>query len=138
MSASTSTDKAVDQSIPSGLRWVYLLHAIGGGIFGLVWLFIPTLWGSWVNWGTVDPTITRLYGGAIVSIAFSSWLGYRAKSWSQLQILVIFDTALSVLTALAGLYEVLLADGPVFTWVIVAIGGFFTIAFSYYFNQLRG
>lgn len=138
MAMSTSAGSQGDQSIPNGLRWVYLLHAIGGGIFGLTWFFTPTLWGTLVNWGTVDPTITRLYGGAIVSIAFSSWLGYRANAWSQLQILVVFDIALSVLTALAGLYEVLLADGPVFTWVIIAISVFFTLAFSYYYKQVRG
>ena len=138
MSTATMADGQGNQSIPDGLRWAYLLHAIGGGVFGLAWLFIPKLYESWVKWGTLDPTITRLYGGAILSIAFSSWLGYRAEAWSHVQLLVRFDIALSVLTAMAGLYEVLLADGPVFTWVIIAIGVFFTIAFSYYFTQLHG
>lgn len=137
MSDSTVKAGQRDQPIPTGLSLVYLVHAIGGGIFGLAFFFIPHLWGEWVNWGSVDPTITRLYGAGLSSIAVASWLGYRAQDWSAVRILVVFDLALSVLTAMAGLYEVLVAGGPVFTWVIVGIAAFFTVAFSYYYYQLR-
>lgn len=137
MTNPTANEGERSQPIPGGLRWIYLIHAIGGGLFGLAFFLIPHIWAEWVNWGSVDPTITRFYGGGLLSIAVASWLGYRAQYWPAVRILVIFDVALSVLTALAGLYEVLVADGPVFAWVIIGIAAFFTIAFSYYYYQLR-
>lgn len=85
----------------------------------------------------MDPTITRLYGAGLLSIAASSWLGFRAHRWAAVRILVQFDVVLSVLTAIAGLYAVLAAGAPVFTWVIIGIAVFFTVALFYYYARLR-
>lgn len=133
-----SPDGPAAEPVPDALSGIDLLHAIGGGPFAVVGFFSPQLWWSVVNWGPVDPTITRLYGGAGSSIALGSGFGYRAESWGDVRILVRLDTAFAVLTGIPGLYEGLLGDGPVFTWVRIVIAAFFANTFSFYYQRLEG
>lgn len=122
--------------LPQGLRWVFLIHAIISAIFGLAFFFVPELWGEWVNWRTIDPTVTRVFGGGLLALAYASWLGYQASSWEAVRILVKFEIAFPALGFLAAIYEVLAANAPEFSWVIVASTAIFTVAFAYYYREL--
>lgn len=97
---------------------------------------VPELWGEFVDWRAVDPTITRTLGAGLLAVAVASWLGYRADAWEELRILVVFEIVFPAFTALAALYEVLLADAPAFTWVIVAVTVVFALAFGCFYRRM--
>ena len=136
MANTTATDGGSGAVLPMGITRLFLLHAIVAVVFGLTFLLVPNLWADVVGWGAVDVTITRLYGAGLLAIAWASWLGYGADTWSEVRLLVMLEVAFPGLTALAGLYELLLAGAPAFTWVIVVITGAFTVGFGYYAREL--
>ena len=49
----------------------------------------------------VDPLISRLLGAALLALAFSSLLGWLAKSWAQVALLVQTEAVFCLLGALA-------------------------------------
>ncbi|MFB6172971.1 MAG: hypothetical protein ABEJ23_10580 [Haloarculaceae archaeon] len=128
--------KTATRAPSRNLQWTFLVHAVVAVVMGLPLLLVPEAWGALVNWRAVDPTVTRLLGAAVVAIAVASWLGYRADSREELRILVAFEVVFPAISGLAALYEVLLADGPTFTWVFVAITVVFTVAFAYFYRQM--
>lgn len=135
--ATVDNAPTADRSLPQGLRWTFLVHAALATVFGIVFFVVPDFWGDTVGWRTVDPTLTRLYGGGLIGVAVASWLGYQADRWDPVRLLVQFEIAFPAITLVAGLYEVVVAGAPAFTWVIVVITVIFTVAFTYYYNELK-
>ena len=120
-----------------GLKITFLVHAIVVLVFGVVMYLIPGTWATLVNWVPFDPGITRGYGAAMLALAISSWLGYRAVRWEQVRIIVQMEIGFTVLGTLAALYEVLFAGGPSFLWVGIAIFAPFALAWIYFYRQSR-
>lgn len=107
---------------------IFLIHAIVSVCFGL-WLFLaPGSYATIVNWTPYDPTITRVFGAFLLALAMSSWLGFRAKTYASVRILVQMEIAITVLAAVAGLYQVLMAEAPAFSWVCIGLFVAFAIA----------
>lgn len=125
-----------EESLPGGLSRLFQAHAVVALVFGLSFFVIPRLWAEWVAWGAIDQTMMRLYGAGLLALAEASWLGASADRWSTVRLLVVLEVAFPGLTAIAGLYEVLLAGAPAFTWVVVAVTGAFAVAFGYYYREL--
>ncbi len=118
-----------------GLRIVFLVHAIVSVISGIVMYIVPGTWASSADWAPFDPAITRIYGAALLALALSSWLGFRATSWEEVRIVVQMEIAFTVLGALGGLYEVLFADAPSSAWASVVIFVAFAIAWFFYYRR---
>ena len=64
--------------MPQGLKITFLIHAIVVLVFGVVMYLIPGMWATLVNWVPFDPGMPWGYGAAMLALAISSWLGYRA------------------------------------------------------------
>ena len=120
-----------------GLKITFIVHALVALVFGIVLFFVPNVFNTTFDWSPFDPTIARLYGAVLLAISLSSWLGYRATRWEEVRIVVSMEIALAVLGALAGLYEVLLADGPTFTWVPIVVFVVFGVAWIYFYRQKK-
>ena len=138
----------MDNSISRGLHITFLLHAIVAVILGaLLWL-IPGQSLSFLDWvpetltigntdvsgpGTylVDPIITRLLGAALLAMAFSSFLGWRAEKWDQVKLLVQFEAVYCILAVIA-FVAVLILDRPFnwIRWVTLIVIAAFAVAWS--------
>lgn len=102
----------------SFLRNTFLVHVIIGGLLGAFLFLIPGRTLTWLGWvpeivtvpnteltapGTVfvDPLITRLLGAALLSFAFSSFLGWRARTYEKVKLLVQTELVFCVLSSIA-------------------------------------
>ena len=65
--------------------------------------------------------------------SLSSFLGFAAKKWEQVRIIVLMEIALTVIGFLVGLYEALFADAPVSIWFNTALYAVFAIAWIWIF-----
>ena len=104
-----------------GLKNTFLAHAVVSLVFGLGMYFAPGLMVSVTGWTPYDPGMTQAFGGMMLALALSSWLGYQARSFNQVRILVQMELALTLLLAISSVFQVALAGGPAFNWVSAAI-----------------
>ena len=116
-----------------GLKITFIIHAIVALVFGLLLYLQPGLWARMVNWTPFDPILTRVYGAALLALAVSSWLGYRAARWDEVQIIVLMEIALTLLSTVGGLWGLLFRGAPVFGWVSVLIWVVFAVAWIYFY-----
>ena len=123
--------------MPQGLKITFLVHAVVVLVFGVVMYLIPGTWARLVNWVPFDPGMPRGYGAAMLALAISSWLGYRAVRWEQVRIVVQMEIGFTVLGTLAALYEVLFAGGPSFLWIGIVIFVPFAVAWIYFYRQAQ-
>jgi hypothetical protein len=119
----------MDKPISSGLKNTFLIHIFVGGIFGLIYLFIPEMFGGWINWPVTDTEMYRVVGAAILGFTVSSVYGYRAKSWDEVKIIVRTEIVWTALAALVMLYGVLFTGLPAFAWVNAILLAGFAVAF---------
>lgn len=113
-----------------GLKTTFGVHAVVSLVFGLGLFFIPGWLTDLVNWKPFDPGMTQTFGAAMLAFSWSSWLGYKAGSFSDVKIIVQTEIVLTILGALGSLYQVLFAGGPAFNWVSFALFSLFAVLFS--------
>lgn len=118
-----------------GLRTTFLVHVIVCLVFGLLLFFIPKSYESFMGWDPIDPTIARVLGAALLGLAVSSWLGYKAMSWAEVRIVVIQEIAFTFLGGVATLYEMLGPGDPVMGWISIAVMVIFCILWIYFYTK---
>jgi hypothetical protein len=139
----------MDRPITNRLRITFLLHWIISAILGAALWMIPgrtlTLMG-WVGEFVqlpesalsipgqtfVDPFITRLYGAALLALAFSSYLGWRAKHWEQVAFVVKQETVYCVLGVGSFFAVLALAERPMppSGWAVMLLLAVFAVAWG--------
>ena len=139
----------MDKPISNRLRITFLIHCIISAILGAAMWLIPGRTLVLLGWVDefvqvpglemgipgqtfVDPLITRLLGAALLSLALSSFLGWRATRWEQVAIVVQQETALCVLGVVAFFY--VLARGlrpmPLIGWAVMILLAAFAVAWG--------
>ena len=121
--------------ISQGLKTTFLVHFIVALLFGLGFLFMPVLVGSWYGLNVQEPDTYRLLGTAMLGFAVSSWFAYRATDWESVRIVVVMELVWTVLGTLVMLYALLLAGFPALGWLNAVILGAFAIAFGRFYFQ---
>jgi hypothetical protein len=130
----------MDRPFPNWLRNTFLIHSIISVILGVAMWLIPgrTLtWMGWVDefvqipgpdlsvpgWTFVDPFISRLFGSALLALAFSSYLSWRAKGWQQVKLIVRQETVFCVLSVIAFFYVLVrgLRPMPLAGWLVMVL-----------------
>jgi hypothetical protein len=132
----------MEKTISNGLRNTFLAHSILSAILGLVLYVVPGRLLTWLGWipenyevmvgntavstpGTflVDPIITRVLGAALLALAFSSFLGWRAKQYQEVFILVPVEFVFCVLALIAFMVRIATfgISIPVVGWVLIVI-----------------
>ncbi|MGD2039341.1 MAG: hypothetical protein PVH11_00855 [Anaerolineae bacterium] len=119
-----------DQDITSGLRILFLFHAIIAGLVGLQHLVAPRVWTDLAGMVITETVTWRLIGAALVGFAVSSWLAYRETAWARVRIIVIMEIVWSVLGALVILWGILFEGLPSLEWLNVVLLAGFAAAFS--------
>jgi hypothetical protein len=116
-----------------GLKITFLIHAIVALVFGFVMYLQPAPSARLVQWTGADDNMTRIYGAALLALAVSSWLGYRATRWEEVRILVLMEIALTALSAVGWLWGLLFRGTPAFAWVAVIIWVAFAVAWTNFY-----
>jgi hypothetical protein len=139
----------MDRPITNRLRITFLLHWIISAILGAALWLIPgrtlTLMG-WVGEFVrlpeselsipgqtfVDPFITRLYGAALLALAFSSFLGWKAQRWEQVAVVVKQEAVFCVLGVAAFFAVLLMAERPMppSGWAVMLLLAVFALAWG--------
>ena len=127
----------MDEQIPYGLKITFLVHVVVAGIFGLVFLLIPEMFGSMMGAPIKEPSTFRLVGAALIAFAASSWFAYRETLWERVKIVVQMEIVWTILGVLATLYGLVFEGLPVGDWMNVVILGAFAVAFIFFYSRRR-
>lgn len=123
----------MDKPIRSGLKTVFLVHAVVGFIFGLGYLVIPATVSDWFNMPLTDEASLRLIGAAILGFSATSAVGYMAHNWNEVKIVVQGEFVWTGLAAVLSLWNVLDSTWPATGWLIFGLMALFFVAFGYYY-----
>ena len=113
------------------LKTTFLVHAVVAFVFGIVCYVKPGLLVTLVQWPNLDPHMTRLFGAALLAIAISSWLAYRATRWEEVHILVQMEIGLTVLSTIGGLWGLLFRGAPTISLIPLVLYVAFAAAWIY-------
>lgn len=119
----------MDRPISNRLQITFLIHFIVSAILGAAMWLIPGRTLTLLGWvgefiqlpgaevsirgqTFVDPFISRLFGAALLALAFSSFLGWRAKHWEQVALVVQQEAVFCVLGVAAFFAVLFLAERP--------------------------
>jgi len=127
----------MDEQIPYGLKITFLVHFVVAGIFGLVFLLIPEMFGGMMGAPINEPSTFRLVGAALVAFAASSWFAYRETVWDRVKIVVQMEIVWTILGVLATLYGLVYEGLPAGDWMNVVILGVFAVAFIFFYSRRR-
>ena len=116
-----------------GLKITFLVHAVVAFVFGIVCYLRPVILVTLALWPRLDANMTRTYGAALLAIAISSWLAYRATRWEEVRILVQMEIGYTVLSTVGGLWGLLFRGAPPFGWVPVVLWVAFAAAWIYFY-----
>lgn len=124
----------MDKPITSGLKTLFLIHAVVALIFGLGYLVIPAQMAEWLTLPLVgDSAMMRTVGAAMLGFGASSILGYVAHYWSEVKIVIQAEVVWTLLAAALSLWFVLDGTWPAMGWLSVALMGFFFLGFTYFY-----
>ena len=127
----------MEKQIPYGLKITFLVHVIVAGIFGLVFLLIPEMFGGMMGAPIKEPSTFRLVGAALVAFAASSWFAYRETVWERVKIVVQMEIVWTILGVLATLWGLMFEGLPTAYWMNVVILGAFAVAFIFFYSRRR-
>ncbi len=116
-----------------GLKYTFFAHMLAALAFGLLFLISPDLYARIANYSPIDPIITRSLGVAVLGLAFSSWLAFRAATADEIRIILETEVFYTVLMTATLTLIMVFTPAPVFTLVPLTVHLLFAIAFVYYF-----
>jgi len=122
------------KKVSPGLKITFLAHAICALAFGLVYLFIPDIWGDLVSWPAPETAPYRLIGAAMLALGASSVLGYRETDWEKVIIIVRTEIVWTALATLVLLWALIFDGAPAIAWLYVVLMAVWTVLFSIFYN----
>ena len=122
------------KKVRPGLRVTFVAHAIAALAFGLIYLFIPDIWGDLVNWPAPETAPYRLIGAAMLAFGASSVLAYREVDWDKVIIIVRTEIVWTALATLVLLWALVLDGAPAIAWLYVVLMAVWTVLFSIFYN----
>ena len=79
----------------------------------------------------------RVIGAFMLALTLKDWLGFIAKQWSEVRIVVLFEVVWTLLAALTFLRAVLLGLIPATFWSMVILFAAFFVAWGYFYIKYR-
>jgi hypothetical protein len=128
----------MDAPISRNLRTLFLAHAIVSLVPGVLCFFIPGRFLTAMGWIRADPMVTRIVGALLVGLGWGSWLGYRARRWEEVRVLVLTEIGVTIAGSIA-MFRDLLMPHPfrlsltirmtlIFPWVVFLLFILFAVA----------
>ena len=119
------------------LKTTFLVHAVFAALGGAILLLIPGRFLLWLGWAPIDPIMSRLFGAALLALAWSSFQGWRAREWAQVAPLVQLEAVFTGLACVGLLRHLLFGRWPLMVWLLFAVFLAFAIAWSVFLVQHR-
>jgi len=110
---------------------IFLIDAIVCLIIGAFLLIIPGDSLTAVGWVPYDPLMTRLFGAALLALAWGALRAFRATEYRQVAILVEVEALFAALGAIGLLRHLLIANYPPLVWTIFAVLAVTALAYGY-------
>lgn len=110
------------------LKIIFLIHTVVAAIIGLPLLLIPGRFLGLFGWAPVEPIINRIFGAALLALAWSSFRGWRATEKTQLMVLVEMEAVFTILGCVGIIRHLLFARYLFVVWLTLAILALFAIA----------
>ena len=139
----------MEESLSDRLRTLFLIHALVGFVFGAPLWLVPGRTLTLLGWVPemvalpetemsvpgvtfINPVFVRLLGAALLALALSSFLAWRARRWEEVNLLVQLELAFTVLGAVAIVVGAFTLDRdlPAIGWVTLAIYVIFAVAWG--------
>lgn len=110
------------------VRNTFLIHAVVAIIFGAPLLIAPGRWLQLFDWSPIDPLMSRMFGSALLALAYGSYRGWRSAGWDQVAWLVRLEAVFTVLATIGLLRHLLVGSWPFIAWFTLAIFVIFAAA----------
>lgn len=127
----------MDKQISPGLRITFLVHFILSLVFGVLMIIFPQVWGTLSGKPVFDYEMYRIVGVAILAFGVSSWLGYQAKNWEHIQIVVVTEISWTVMATIILLYYLIRWYFPPLYWLPTILMAGFAAAFAFFFFKKK-
>ena len=129
--------KKKEIGVSKGLKALFLIHGIVSIIIGVLLFFIPEIWAKMAKYDLLDPEPMRIIGAFSLALTLKDWLGFIAKQWSEVRIIVIFEIAYTFFGALASLYAVLTLGAPTAAVMNTVVYVVFFVVWTYFYLKYR-
>jgi hypothetical protein len=114
---------------------IFLLDAIVSFVIGALLLVIPGDTLTLVGWVPYDVLMTRLFGAALLALAWGAFRAWRATQYQEVAILVEVELIFAAMGAIGLLRHLLIAYYPPLVWAVFAL--LVIVALAYGFIWLR-
>jgi hypothetical protein len=114
------------------LRITFLVHAVVALVLGLPLLILPGQFLDLFIWRPIDPLISRLFGAALLALAWGSFRGWQATERAQVKTLLEIEAVFTVLGSIGLLRHLLIASYPAIVWAVFILLVVFAIAWIYF------
>lgn len=121
----------------TGLRSTFWLHAVVASVFGLAYLFFPSIVVDLFELEPGDPIVLRLLGVTTLALGISSVLAALTHNLERAQIVLEMEVAYTIMATAVCLVTILIGGVAPILWVGVALFGIFMLLFGYFFLQSR-
>lgn len=115
--------------ITFGVHWIVAL------VLGLPLLLAPGRFFDFINWAPSEqefiaalPLVSRMFGAALIALAWSSFRSWRAAAWEQVAIVVELEIVFTVLASIGLLRHLLFDEYPWTVWANLGLLILFAIA----------
>lgn len=110
------------------LKYAFLMQAVLAILAGAPLLIAPGRSMGFIGWQPVEPLLFRLFGAALLAMAWTSIYAFRAQRREQVQVLVQMQAIFCGLGSL-GLLRHLLPSYifPLSVWVVFGVLAIFTV-----------
>jgi hypothetical protein len=117
------------------LKSTFAVHSIVALVFGAALLLAPGRTLDLFSWQPQDALITRLFGAALLALAWSSFRGWQSDSFEKTVVLVEMETVFTVFGCLGLLRHLLKGAYPAIVYAIFAL--LFVFAVLWVVNLIR-
>ena len=98
----------MNQSLPAGLKLTFLYSSVGGLVFAVASMAVPAMVAALTGLPGKDLPVYQQAGAAVLGYSVASVLSWRAASWEQVRIPMVFGLTFAALSALGAFYYVVL------------------------------
>jgi hypothetical protein len=102
------------------LKAAFLIQAILDSVIGVLLFVIPGRFLGWLGWAPVEPLLDRLFGAALLAMAWTCLYGFRAAQRSQVIILIEMQAIFCILGAVGILRHLIGYYFPLVVWATFA------------------
>jgi len=124
----------MEKQITPGLKYTFLVHGIMMTVFGLIYLFIPVLWGDLTGClSNMVPQAFKALSVAFLALAIGSLLAFRETLWDKVKIVAQMECITNLLWPIVILLGLFFWDLPEIAWMYFVVMSGFAIAFNVFY-----